>query len=377
MITKMQATMQETMQEAMRLMQQGDLLAATRALQQRLQRDDRSARGAGACRPPGAPLDLEAEYRVVSGEALDPGAEPRRTRRDDDAGTFGERRFACDAGALAYKLYVPDGLPAGTKPPLLLMLHGCTQSPDDFARGTRMDALAQRQGYVVAYPAQAQRRNAQRCWSWFRAQDQRRDRGEAALLAALAQHLVGEHDLDERRVYAAGLSAGGAMACVLANTHPDVFSAIGVHSGLPFGVAHDVPTAFAAMKKSRTSRRSPPAGTRAVPAIVFHGDADATVDPENGPAVIAQLEGLPEPAHLGEERRVTVEKGAVPGGCSYTRTVFTDAAGNVRAEQWTVHGAGHAWSGGDSAGSYTDPSGPDASAEMLRFFSASAKPRLS
>jgi poly(hydroxyalkanoate) depolymerase family esterase len=273
---------------------------------------------------------------------------------------------------LDYKLFIPSALRAEPAP-LLLMLHGCTQTPGDFAQGTRMNVIAQQHGYVVAYPAQAQGSNPNKCWNWFRAQHQQRGRGEAALLAELARHLAGAHALDERRVYAAGLSAGGAMAAVLANTYPDVFSAVGVHSGLPFGIAHDLPTAFAAMKGNQRSARNPPSSARAVPAIVFHGDADTTVSPGNAPAVIAQLAGPRNVAQSVEGAASRVENGMVPGGHAYTRTVFIDAAGNPTAEQWTVHGAGHAWSGGHRSGSYTDPSGPDASAEMIRFFSERAR----
>jgi poly(hydroxyalkanoate) depolymerase family esterase len=252
------------------------------------------------------------------------------------------------------------------------MLHGCTQSPEDFARGTRMNTLAQQHGYVVAYPAQAKSRNASKCWNWFRSRDQQRGQGEPAIIAALTLHLVRAHGLDKRRVYAAGLSAGGAMAAVLAGIYPDVYAAIGVHSGLPFGVAHDLPTAFAAMKQGVVGPApSDAAPTRAiaVPAIVFHGDRDTTVDPCNGAAVIAQcVSAARAPDESPSARRETVERGSTPGGHAYTRTIFTNADGSVAAEQWVVHGAGHAWFGGDAAGSYTDPAGPDASAQMLRFF---------
>jgi poly(hydroxyalkanoate) depolymerase family esterase len=266
-----------------------------------------------------------------------------------------------------YKLFIPSGLCEA--PPLIVMLHGCTQTPDDFARGTRVNALAQEHGYVVAYPAQAQSKNASKCWNWFRSQDQQRGQGEPALIAALTRHLVKVHGLDARRLYAAGLSAGGAMAAVLGNTYPDVFAAIGVHSGLPFGVARDLPSAFAAMKKGASTRQT--SYVNPVRAIVFHGDRDTTVDPCNGEAVIAQCIGTASSVRGAESDALhtTVERGSVPGGRTYTRTVFKNPDGILTAEQWVVHGAAHAWFGGDPAGSYTDPSGPDASKHMLRFFS--------
>jgi poly(hydroxyalkanoate) depolymerase family esterase len=328
---------------------------------------------------------IEGQYRVlpdVPGDAEEtPGtSEPTdHSPREGPDGDFRDGRFTCDAGGMQYKLFIPAGLGAAA-PPLIVMLHGCTQSPDDFARGTRMNALAQEHGYVVVYPAQARSKNASKCWNWFRSRDQQRGQGEPAIIAALTRHLVKTHGLDERRVYVAGLSAGGAMAAVLASTYPDVYAAIGVHSGLPFGAAHDLPSAFAAMKQGAglSSAGIPPARMDPVPAIVFHGDRDTTVDPCNGAAVIAQCMGTTAsvPDAEPDATRGTVERGSIPGGRTYTRTIFKNADGSVAAEQWVVHGAGHAWFGGDPAGSYTDPSGPDASEHMLRFFSACARPAI-
>jgi poly(hydroxyalkanoate) depolymerase family esterase len=277
---------------------------------------------------------------------------------EDD--TFSTHQFRCAHGTLQYRLFVPSGTPAGA--PLLVMLHGCTQSPDDFARGTRMNSIARERGCVVAYPAQAHKKNSSRCWNWFRDGDQQRGRGEPALIASLALHLVEEHRLDARRVYAAGLSAGGAMAAILGATYPDVFAAVGIHSGLPFGAARDLPSALAAMKGGA----APAPLVQGVPAIVFHGDRDATVDPCNGEAVVAQFTETTGAVRDGLQR--TVERGSIPGGRGYTRISYRTADGKVMAEHWEVHGAGHAWFGGDPSGSYTDPSGPDASEHMLRFF---------
>ncbi len=371
--------MNQTMQEAMRLMQAGDLHAATEAIQRGLNGRDGTAYRATETNASRAAADIDGTCRVVPDNPSDAVELPRSRGSEPSVGPdghFGDHRFQCDAGTLHYKLFIPAGL-RDLAPPLLVMLHGCTQSPEDFARGTRMNAVAQEHGYVVAYPAQAQSKNANKCWNWFRTEDQQRGQGEAATLAELTRHLVKRHGLDERRVYAAGLSAGGAMAAVLASTYPDVYAAIGVHSGLPFGVAHDLPSAFAAMKQ-RTGKRIggvPPARMDPVPAIVFHGDMDTTVDPCNGAAVIAQSMGTAASASdTGlDASSATVERGFVPGGRAYTRTTFRNAEGSVVAEQWMVHGAGHAWFGGDRAGSYTDPSGPDASDHMIRFFSACAR----
>lgn len=270
---------------------------------------------------------------------------------------FLSETFAGPAGSRAYKLYIPASLPSGPVP-LVVMLHGCTQSPDDFAAGTRMNALAEAQGLLVAYPAQSQSANAQRCWNWFNPADQARDAGEPALIAGITRQVLREHGADARRVYVAGLSAGGAQAAIMGLGYPDLYAAVGVHSGLACGAARDVPSAFAAMRQGG----APPATARGriMPTIVFHADRDTTVHPVNGDQVIAQsgANGL----------RASVEQGAVPGGHPWRRTLHRDAEGRVLLEQWLVQGAGHAWSGGSPAGSYTDPRGPDASREMVRFF---------
>ena len=251
------------------------------------------------------------------------------------------------------------------------MLHGCTQSPDDFAAGTRMNLRAEEHNCFVAYPEQAASANISKCWNWFRPGDQIRGQGEPALIAGLTRQVMSDYSVDEERVYAAGLSAGGAAAAVLAAAYPDLYAAIGVHSGLACGAANDVPSAFAAMRRSGPTVRRRSSGnlygrggySRIVPAIVFHGDQDTTVHPNNGDQVIAQLKEA-----LTTDARVTVEDGRVPGGRTYTRTVHRDAADHSIFEQWVIHGASHAWSGGSVAGSYTDPQGPDATREMLRFF---------
>jgi poly(hydroxyalkanoate) depolymerase family esterase len=255
---------------------------------------------------------------------------------------------------------VPSGY-SGQTVPLVVMLHGCTQSPDDFAAGTRMNRLAEEQGFLVAYPAQPQSANAQKCWNWFEAGEQLRDRGEPSLIAGLTRQILRDHAVDPARIYVAGLSAGGAAAAVMGATYPDLYAAIGVHSGLACGAARDVPSAFAAMRQGAPSlaRAGGPGGP--LPTIVFHGDGDKTVNPVNGDQVIAQAKGE---APL----QTMVTSGEAPGGIRYTRRVQTDSSGRTRLEHWVLHGAGHAWSGGSPDGSYTEPRGPDASREMVRFF---------
>lgn len=264
-------------------------------------------------------------------------------------------------GSRGYRLYVPSATPSGPMP-LIVMLHGCTQSPEDFAIGTGMNALAEAHGFLVAYPAQTKAANAQKCWNWFNPADQRRDQGEPALIAGITREVMARHPVDPRRVYVAGLSAGGAAAAVMGAAYPDLYAAVGVHSGLACGAARDVPSAFAAM---RDGGPVPPpakgAGRRMVPTIVFHADKDSTVHPRNADHIVAQSGGRAAP-------QPSVTRGQVPGGRAYTRSVYAGTDGRPMLEQWLVHGGGHAWSGGHASGSYTDPLGPDASREMLRFF---------
>ena len=278
---------------------------------------------------------------------------------------FDECSYAAAAGKRTYKLFVPARY-TGTPLPLVVMLHGCTQSADDFALGTRMNELAEEQGFLVAYPAQSASANASKCWNWFNASDQQRDQGEPALIAGITREVMRDFAVDARRVYVAGLSAGGAMAVIMGATYPDLYAAVGVHSGLAHGAARDMTSAFAAM---RNGGREPPSSRKSsaasVPTIVFHGDEDTTVHPLNGAHVRMQAKGA---ASL----HASVSEGVSAGGVAYTRTIDADAGGRIMLEQWVVHGGGHAWSGGSAKGSYVEPRGPDASRAMLQFFRAHA-----
>jgi poly(hydroxyalkanoate) depolymerase family esterase len=291
---------------------------------------------------------------------------------------FVNRSYANAAGTRTYKLYIPKTSSA-RRMPLIVMLHGCTQNPDDFAAGTRMNELADKHAFLVAYPAQSANANGSNCWNWFNLGDQARDRGEPSLIAGITRDVISNYRVDEARIFVAGLSAGAAMAVILGGTYPELFAGVGAHSGLPYGAADDVASAFAAMRggsrpisrrrglKGRTSApRVAPTGSP--PTIVFHGDQDTTVHADNGTEIVAQAIACARPTTGYLEK--SVRKRVSVNGRECTITTYRDSKTHPCIEEWLLHGAGHAWSGGCSKGSYTDQRGPDASAEMIRFFLA-------
>ncbi|WP_121063532.1 alpha/beta hydrolase family esterase [Chachezhania antarctica] len=290
---------------------------------------------------------------------LQPNAPPASAPEDLPNGAlFAEGTFTCAAGTRRYRTYVPASAAEGVTG-LVVMLHGCTQTPEDFAKGTGMNALAERHRFIVVYPHQSRGDNAQSCWNWFSRGDQQRDRGEPAIIAGLTREAIADHAIPKGKVFVAGLSAGAAMAVILGDTYPDLFKSVGAHSGLPAGAAQDVPSAFAAMA-GRVIESAP--GKAATRTIVFHGDADATVHPSNGERIVRQaLDG-------GPRQSLQTEDEGTSGGRTYRRCTTYDEAGTEAVEHWVVEGLGHAWSGGQTTGSYTDPQGPDASTEMVRFF---------
>jgi poly(hydroxyalkanoate) depolymerase family esterase len=432
--------MQGGMAEAMRLMQEGDLTGATAVIQRTLGGSSFGSGFAPVASPDapsgaGEPIDVESSVvdqaphpGAASGPAAGrgpaaatrpaaspllfgsvplsmpeglslsvpesmpltmpgvlPGAMPSPKEGETDpavvptGGRFVERSYTNQTGTRSYKLYTPSGY-IGQEVPLVVMLHGCTQSPNDIATGTQMNRLAEENIFLVAYPVQAQGANMNKCWNWFKTSDQQRGRGEPSLVAGITRQVIDEYNVADGRVYVVGMSAGGAMAAIMAEAYPDLYAAVGIHSGLAPGAAHDMPSAFAAMHQGGPAipRRVVPIATptgesaRIVPAIVFHGDRDRTVHPRNADRLLehycpAKLTGSREEAS-GSTPRGTVRQGQVAGGHAYTRATYRDVGGRAIAERWTVHGLGHAWSGGSSSGSYTDPRGPDASAEMVRFF---------
>lgn len=380
----MNNVLQNLMRQATRLTRTGRLNEATAAIQRAL---------SGKTNPYGAVADEEKPVKpapstmILDGCVFEVASTDTAAGADTvEAGEFTSGTHTHAALTRRYKLYVPAGFTGATgqQRPLVVMLHGCTQNPDDFAVGTGMNEQASKQGFCVLYPEQSQDANPQRCWNWFKHNHQRRGRGEPALIASMTQAIMKEHNIDPRRVYIAGLSAGGAMAAIVADAYPEIFAAAGVHSGLPNGAASNVAEALAVMSSGQigNGRQAsvinpgmhgmPPIQPtkptqqpqRSVPTIVFHGDQDRTVHPRNGEQVIASVLGSAAAANP----RVT--QGISANGRRYTSATHHGDAGEVLAEHWLVHGAGHAWSGGHAMGSYTDAKGPDATAEMLRFFFA-------
>lgn len=317
-------------------------------------------------RPAGGIVEAfrHAELPRFSLDAL-AGARPRKALEIPDGAQFLSRSFASAAGSRNYKLYIPHFFPTGRRA-LLVMLHGGTQDADDFAVGTRMNALAEEHGFIVAYPSQSKAANASLCWNWFTPENQMRGRGEPSIIAGITKEIIADYDIDPARVFVAGLSAGGAMAAVMAATYPDLYAAVGVHSGLPYKSAADLPSAFAAMRGDAGPRGRRPRKSRSaaddsslIRTIVFHGDADKIVHPSNA-AKIVKAAKIGESIKHAEDSHSAIR--------AHTRTVIRDKTGAVIVEQWLIHGSGHAWSGGSPDGTYTDPHGPDASREMLRFF---------
>ena len=294
---------------------------------------------------------LKMTHRVAqsSDRALPTGAE------------FRHDSYSCQAGTRAFRTYIPSTASAGVTG-LVVMLHGCMQNPEDFAGGTGMNALAETHRFIVIYPAQSRGNNAQSCWNWFSRGDQRRDKGEPAILAGITRSVAADHGIAKDRTFVAGLSAGAAMALILGETYPDIYAAVGAHSGLPFGSAKDVPSAFAAMAGNALDALCGDGDNIAVRTIVFHGTDDQTVHPSNGDLIARHV--MDKGAHQTIE---TVEQGETAGR-SFTRKVTRNTEGASTLEHWAIDGLGHAWSGGQPGGSYTDQAGPDASAEMIRFF---------
>ena len=371
----------QSMQDALQLVKSGQVLQATAAIQMALNGNQPIV--------PNKPLDPH----VIEGEVIKPNATKASTEplaafqtwldkfqvplaetktanhsplEMPKGAQFLSKTYHNAQGSRDYKLYVPSQY-QGQAMPLVVMLHGCTQSADDFAAGTQMNALAEEFGVLVAYPNQTNSANLKRCWNWFNPQDQQANQGEPALIAGITQAVMNDYAVDKRRVYIAGLSAGGAMAAIMAQVYPELYAAVGVHSGLAAGSAHDLMSALNAMRSGSRSALTPKPTQRFVPTIVFHGDQDQTVNQVNAEQVLNQAKATLQ-ASNDEYFNVDKQQITPAQGRSYTRTQFKDAQQHTQIEYWLIQGMGHAWAGGNPAGSYTDPQAPNASREMLRFF---------
>jgi poly(hydroxyalkanoate) depolymerase family esterase len=330
-------------------------------------------------RRPGTPFQPASSWPYVNGRtpAILPKEKLVEKITPADPGKFVDGSVSNKAGTRSYKLYIPSCY-RGQALPLVVMLHGCQQDPDDFAAGTRMNSVAEEKQCFVLYPAQSRLANSPKCWSWFSAADQERERGEPSLIADITREIMRTYHVNESMVYVGGLSAGGAMAVIMATTYPDIFAAAAIHSGMPYNAARSLFSALSAMKNGPRRRQYEQAGptaggnTPAVPMIVFHGDADTVVHPTNGEQVVREALATVASGTAGVETEpvavTSVVEHARPERRSYTHTVYHNDSGQNMAEQWVIHGSGHAWSGGCSDGSYTDPNGPDATNEMMRFF---------
>ena len=354
----------DAMREITKLTRTQKLMEATRLIQSTLHGRELPSREASPNQP--QTHDRPTRFKRPLADVVDilrrakQGLETRTPKRRKtlvvpNGAQFLSGSFECPAGKRDYRLYIPSNRGQGQRP-MIVMLHGCKQDPVDFALGTQMNAIAEEQGLFVLYPAQPAEANPMMCWNWFNPKHQMRESGEPSILAGMTRKIASEHSIDRERVYVAGLSAGGAMAAVLGATYPDIYRSIGVHSGLPYQMANDVVSAFAAMRGESNGYHTTDAAPR-IPIIVFHGDADPTVHPSNADRIISSQ------AEAGDTTEAEIASNR-----TYTRKVGRDRDGKVWNEHWLIHKGKHGWSGGSPEGSFTEPHGPDASREMVRFF---------
>lgn len=321
---------------------------------------------------PAIARDSEAAREHLDADGMDlsrasGAAWPELKLRSDSAGTFSSLTFANKQGWRDYKLYVPAGH-CGRPMPLIVMLHGCQQDPDDFAMGTRMNSLADAHRFLVAYPRQTFWSQGANCWNWFEAGEQRRHGREPSLIAGIATSISANWAVAPGRVFVAGLSAGAAMAVILGQTYPELFAGVAAHSGLPRGAAQDVGSAFTAMqgRVARKGRLPFARSGKPVRTLVLHGDADRTVQLANGNAITRQVVEAFRQAKTPLVTQPITGRGTAPSTAAFTN--YKDLSGRVMVRECIVPGGTHAWFGGCADGSFTEASGLDASAEVIRFF---------
>jgi len=308
--------------------------------------------------------------------------------RASSSGIWQQYAYNGPAGSRPYFVYTPANYQVGTAVPMIVMLHGCTQTPADFAAGTQMDQLADQKQFIVVYPQQTSTYNQESCWNWFDPADQSRGSGEPAIIAGIAQAVAqntSQWTIDTHRIYVAGLSAGAAMSVIMGATYPDIFAAIGVQSGLEYKAATTSNDAFTALRQGgpdptqqgQVAYNAMGSAARVVPTITLHGTSDYLVYPVNGEQVVQQWM---QTDHLASQNTynasfnspTSTTNGQVAGGRSYTVYTWNDNNGNEVQEYWVVNAMGHAWSGGSNSGSYTDPQGPSATQAIYNFFMSHA-----
>jgi len=303
---------------------------------------------------------------AASSQAATPPASAPAGAAAHAAGTFEWHTYTGAGGTRRYRLFVPAGYDAARPAPLVVMLHGCTQDPDDFARGTRFNDAAASAGVLVAWPEQPAASQVQKCWSWYDPAHQAAAGGEPALIAGITHEVMASHAVDVSRVYIAGVSAGAAMAVNTAASHPGLYAAVASHSGIPYRAASDVPHALGVMRSGSPDPAilayalQDALGSRAMPLIAIHGAADHVVAPVNSRQLAATWAGVLRVQSSAPQQ-------ATEGGLAVERTRWKGADGKTAVELVIVDGLGHAWSGGSPEGTFTDARGPDASRVILRF----------
>ena len=320
------------------------------------------------------------------GEAA--SAEGRRPGGPAATGRFVDGAFTADAGTRRWKLWVPNGYDAARRHPLIVMLHGCTQDPDDLARGTRATDRADRAGALVLFPEQPESANPKKCWNWYDPAHQRRDDGEPSLIVGMTRQVSRDWAVDSQRVYLAGISAGAAMASIVAISYPDVYAAAALHSGIPYRAASTVMEAVGVMAKgapdtARLARLALEAmGTRArpIPAIIVQGADDPIVRPVNATHTRDAWVAMNALARGKSSASATLDVNArrtefSAGGLAVVRECFGEStARTCEVETLLVSGLGHAWSGGSKLGTFTDERGPDATEAIMHFLLAHRMP---
>ena len=290
-------------------------------------------------------------------------------------------------GSLDYKVWVPADYRKTKPAPLVLMLHGCLQGPEDLAALSQMNSLADKETFLVVYPQQTAAANALRCWNWFDPKHQDRGAGEPSLIAAAINDVRASYRVREQQIYVVGISAGGAMAVLMAAAYPEIFAAVGVIAAPEYKAASTVQGGLAAMKNGgpdptqqglaayQAMQKSGARKKKRIPLMDIQGTKDPYVNPINSDQLVAQWVQTNDLLDDGKDNDsitkspVTAE-GAVPNGYSYTKYSYRDRKGHVVVEKLVVNGLGHAWSGSTTANQFADAKGPDATMEIWRFFRA-------